>query len=198
GFGFWVALSGSFVLVGAIRDDTGTTDAGAAYLFDANTGALLHTFMNPTPAAFDNFSQSVAVAGNLVVVGAPQDDTGARDAGAAYLFDANSGALLRTLNNPTPEAGDSFGPSVAVSGNVVVVGAERDNTGATSAGAAYLFDPNTGTLLRTFTNPTPADNDRFGNSVALSGNLAVVAADADNTGARAAGAAYLFDANSGA
>jgi len=65
----------------------------------------------------------VAVSGNTVVVGAPWDDTGASDAGSAYVFDATTGGLLRTLNNPTPAASDYFGNSVAVSGNTVVVGA---------------------------------------------------------------------------
>ena len=67
----------------------------------------------------------MAVSGSTVVVGAYWDDTGATDAGAAYIFDATTGNLLRTLNNPTPAATDLFGRSVAVSGSTVVVGAHR-------------------------------------------------------------------------
>ena len=196
-FGYSVAVSGDLVVVGAYADDTGATDAGAAYVFDATTGNLLHTLNNPTPAASDYFGRSVAVSGNLVVVGASGDDTGATDAGAAYVFDATTGNLLRTLNNPTPAASDSFGSSVAVSGSTVVVGASGDDTGATDAGAAYVFDASTGNLLRTLNNPTPAASDFFGSSVAVSGSTVVVGAASDDTGATNAGAAYVFDATTG-
>ena len=102
---------------------------------------------------------SVAAVGtDRVLIGAPDDDTGATDAGAAYLFSTN-GALLTTFTNPTPAADDYFGYSVAAVGtDRVLIGAYSDDTGATDAGAAYLFSTN-GTLLTTFTNPTPAADD---------------------------------------
>jgi hypothetical protein len=196
-FGYSVAISGSTVIVGAIGDDTGATNIGSAYVFDAATGALLHTLANPTPAANDFFGWSVAVSGTMVVVGARGDDSVVTDVGAAYVFDAATGALLHTLANPTPGAYDWFGFDVAVSGNTLVVGALDDNTGAPDAGAAYVFDGATGTLLRTLTNPTPAVCDEFGYSVAVSGNTVVVGAYYDDTGARDAGAAYMFDAATG-
>ena len=196
-FGSSVAISGNTVVVGAYGDDTGATDAGAAYVFDATTGDFLHTLANPTPGAGDHFGSSVAVSGNAVVVGAYGDDTGATDAGAAYVFDAATGDFLRTLANPMPAAGDSFGSSVAVSGNAVVVGAYGDDTGATDAGAAYVFDATTGVLLRTLANPTPGAGDEFGSSVAVSGSTVVVGALSDDTGAQDAGAAYVFDATTG-
>jgi hypothetical protein len=193
-FGYSVAISGNTVVVGAYQDDTGATDAGTAYIFDATTGNLLHTLANPTPAAYDNFGNSVAISGNTVVVGAYKDDTGATDAGAAYIFNATTGNLLRTLANPTPAASNGFGISVAISGNNVVVGADGDDTGATDAGTAYIFDATTGNLLRTLANPTPAVSDYFGYSVAISGNTVVVGAYQDDTGATNSGAAYIFDA----
>ncbi len=166
GFGCSVAISGNTIVVGAYWNDTGATDAGSAYVFDATTGALLHTLNNPTPAIEDYFGGGIAISGNTVVVAAPRDDTGATDAGSAYVFDATSGALLRTLNNPTPEIGegegDVFGASMAISGNTVVVGASGDDTGATDAGSAYVFDATTGALLHTLNNPTPEIGDGFG------------------------------------
>jgi outer membrane protein assembly factor BamB len=167
-----VAMSGNLAVVGDPGDDTGATDAGSVYIFDATnvldqqTGGLLRTLHNPTPAANDNFGASVAISANLVVVGAPYDDTGAADAGSAYVFDATTGALLWTLNNPTPAPGDQFGYAVAVSANTVVVGAPFDDTGAMDAGSAYVFDAATGTLLQTLSDPAPAESDRFGWCVA--------------------------------
>jgi len=196
-FGYAVAVSGNTVVVAAPYDDTGASDAGSVYIFDASTGNLLRTLVNPTPANGDNFGYSVAVSGNTVVVGAYRDDTGALNAGSAYVFDASTGTLLSTLANPTPEVDDQFGVSVAVSGSRVVVGANFDDTGATNAGSAYAFDAATGNLLTTLNNLTPAAGDNFGYSVAVSGNTVVVAANRDDTGATDAGSAYIFDAFTG-
>jgi hypothetical protein len=140
-FGISVAaVESDRVLIGAPYDSTGAAGAGAAYLFSTN-GALLITFLNPTPAVSDWFGYSVAAVGNdRVLIGAYDDDTGASDTGAAYLFSTN-GALLTTFLNPTPQADDRFGYSVAAVGtDRVLIGADRDNTGATDAGAAYLFN----------------------------------------------------------
>jgi len=196
-FGASVSVSGNNVLVGARFDDTGAANAGSAYLFDATTGNLLQTFNNPTPILNDLFGFSVSVSGNNVLVGTPVDDTGAIDAGSAYLFDATTGNLLQTFNNPTPVNQDQFGISVSVSGNNVLVGTRLDDTGAIDAGSAYLFDATTGNLLQTFNNPTPILNDNFGESVSVSGNNVLVGTTLDDTGAIDAGSAYLFDATTG-
>src|SRR5713101_5131408 len=85
--GFAVAGLGSNVLVGVPNDDTGGIDAGAVYLFHSTTGAVVQIFQKPTPAAGDQFGYSIAAVGSNVLVGAPNDDTGGTDAGAAYLLD---------------------------------------------------------------------------------------------------------------
>ncbi len=195
-FGWAVAALGSDrVIIGAFGDDTGATDAGAAYLFNLN-GALLTTLTNPTPAATDFFGIAVAAVGSdRVLVGAYGDNTGASDAGAAYLFSTN-GTLLTTFTNPTPAANDFFGWSVAAVGSGrVLIGSYNDSSGGVNAGAAYLFSTN-GTLLTTFTNPTPVAGDHFGISVAaLGSDRVLIGARLDDTGASDAGAAYLFNTN---
>jgi hypothetical protein len=199
-FGWSVAGVGTNVVIGARGDDTGASfDAGAAYLFDSNTGALLQTFNNPDPDLDDQFGYSVAGVGTNVAIGAPYDDPGGvENAGTAYLFDSNTGALLQTFNNPTPEVDDGFGWSVAgVEETNVLIGAPSDNTGATDAGSAYLFDGNTGLLLQTFNNPTPEVADGFGFSVAATGTEVIIGATSDNTGAEDAGSVYVFDSNTG-
>ena len=96
------------------------------------------------------------------------------------------------INNPTPEVGDSFGGSVSIDGNNVLVGVELDDTGFPDSGSAYLFD-DAGNLVLTFNNPTPLSSDNFGYSVSISGNNVLVGAYLDNTGASSAGSAYTFD-----
>ncbi len=196
-FGSAVAVSGSTVVVGAYQNDIGATDAGAAYLFDATTGSLSHTLANPAPAYGANFGASVAIAGNIVVVGCPTDSTAATYAGAAYLFDASTGSLLGILTSPTPTTNNGFGTSVAISGSIVVVGAYLNDSVATGAGVAYVFNATTGSLLCTLADPTPAVDDYFVAAVAISGNTVVVGAYRSDAGATDAGAAYLFDATTG-
>ena len=129
------------MLVGVGPEDSGVTDSGAAYLFDATTGGLLHTFLNPTPDSGDHFGNSVTISGDKVLIGAPEDDSGARNSGAAYLFETATGNLLHTFLNPTPAKNDKFGDSVAISGDKVLIGALGDDAGAKDSGAAYLFSP---------------------------------------------------------
>jgi expansin (peptidoglycan-binding protein) len=64
--------------------------------------------------------------------------------GAAYLFDAATGDFLLTLTNPMPGADHYFGTVVAFAGGHVLVGVPSDDTGASKAGSAYLFDGTTG------------------------------------------------------
>ena len=83
----------------------------------------------PAPATgmgYTALGTSVASAGSRTVVGAPQDDTGAQDAGVVKVFDSVTGALLLVIPNPSPASGDRFGDSVAISGSRVVVGAPFD------------------------------------------------------------------------
>jgi hypothetical protein len=196
-FGNSVAVSGNTLVVGAPYDSTVRKDAGLAYIFDAATGSLLRTLSNPTPADEEHFGWSVAISGSTVVVGAPSEGAGSTRAGSAYIFDAATGTLLWTLNNPTPANGDLFGASVGVSGSTVVVGAYHDDTGATDSGSVYVFDLATGTLLRTLSNPTPGANDYFGCSVALSGTMLAVGAYGDDTRGTNLGSVYLFDPDTG-
>ncbi len=193
-FGVSVSISGNNVLIGAFLDNIGPAfNAGSVYLFDTASGNLLQTFNNPTPDMGDLFGRSVSISGNIVLIGAPFDDTGALDAGIAYLYDATSGNLLHTLTNPTPGDQDIFGHLVSISGNNVLIGADGDDTGATATGSAYLYDAITGNLLQTFNNPDPDFADRFGTSVNISGNTILIGAPFDSTGAPQAGMAYLYD-----
>jgi len=114
-FGSRMATVGNLLLIAASADNTGGDNSGAAYLYDPSTGELLHTFVNPTPQAGDAFGLHVAATADKILISARGDDTGATDSGAAYLFDAATGQLLQTFLNPTPDAGDLFGRSVAIS-----------------------------------------------------------------------------------
>ncbi|NOS70578.1 MAG: hypothetical protein HOP33_11690 [Verrucomicrobia bacterium] len=194
GFGFSVTAVGSEnFLIGSFHDNPGGGQFGAAYLYDLS-GNLVQSFTNPTPANLDGFGTIVAVVGaDKVLIGAPGDDTGASGAGAAYLFNIN-GTLLTTFTNPTPVASDAFGSAVvAVDADKLLISAPADDTGATDAGAAYLYDLS-GNLLKTFTNPAPASTDQFGKTLtAVGASQVLIGAPTDDAGAANAGTAYLLD-----
>lgn len=188
------AITNNNVAVGAREDNTVAALAGAAYIFDGSTGALLHTFRgsNVIDGGGDLLGQALAGVGNNLLVGAPRNDTGALNAGIAYLFDGLTGQLLLTIPNPNPANSDFFGQAVAGVGNDLLVGAPAvDVGGASDIGRAYLFDGSTGNLLRTFDNPNPATTSFFGTAVTSVGNNVLIGA----TGGQ--GAAFLFDSTTG-
>ena len=204
-FGSSVAISGNYAIVGAYGEDNyDAANSGMAYIFNVTTGALVYTLDNPNAygtGANDAFGSSVAMSGNYAIVGVDREDkAGGLDSGKAYIFNVTTGALLHTLDNPTPSAGDygdQFGYAVGISGDFAVVGALYDDAGGTDAGRAYIFDVTTGLLVKTLANPTAvgsSDNDRFGSSVAISGNYCIVTAPTEDFDEAASGTAYIFQA----
>jgi len=153
----------------------------------------VHTFTNPNSSNPDFFANAVAIDGNYALVGARTEDTGATDAGLAFLYDVTTGNLLR-IADLSPAAGDNFGWSVAVRGDYVAIGAPSDNTGGNDAGRAFLFSASTGNLLHSFSGPGAAAGDRFGDSVAISGNHVLIAATFDRSFVLRGGQAFMFDA----
>lgn len=194
-FGCSVAALGNNVLIGALGHDTAVNDSGAVYLFDGSTGQLLRTFLNPNPDWSDRFGCSVAAVGKNVLIGANYDDPyGIDSAGAAYLFDGSTGALLHTFTSPTPHVGDFFGACVGGVGGNVLIGADLvDIDGIKDTGAAYLYDGTTGELLATFVSPTLQQGSGFGRCVAGIGNNVLIGAMYDQHGAPSAGAVYMFE-----
>ncbi len=204
-FGFSVAASGNTVTVGAPNDAVGATaNQGSAYVF-VRGGAGWTQQQKLTAndgAAGDLFGRSVALSGNIVVVGAPFDDIGANaDQGSAYVFtrDSTKWTQQQKLIASDGVANDRFGPAVAISGDTLVVGAPNDAIGAnTTQGSAYVFirngaAPPVWTQQQKLTANDGAANDNFGFSVSLSGDIVVVGAPfGDISTASLQGSAYVF------
>ena len=139
-FGYSVAVSGDTVVVGAYYEDSGGSDAGAAYVFVRNgtSWSQQGKLVAGDAQADDQFGQSVAISGDTVVVGAHYEDDGGSDAGAAYVFvyDGTAWTEQDKLVAGDAQVDGRFGYSVAVSGDTVVVGASGEGS---YAGAAYVF-----------------------------------------------------------
>ncbi len=208
------------VIVGAPGEDGGATNAGRTYVFSGGLGScsLLYALVSPNPESNGYFGRSVSGAGDVnsdgsddVIVGAYGEAGGATDAGRAYIFSGNGGGLLYTLQSPNAESFGYFGRVVSGAGDVnddghddVIVGAYREDGGATDAGRAYVFSGNGGGLLHTLASPSPEQQGFFGSSVSGAGDVnddgyddAVVGAQNENGGATDAGRAYIFSGNGG-
>ena len=203
-FGFSVAISGDYAIVGAVLDDpSGVTDAGSAYIYfrTGTAWSLQATLPNPAPASSDLFGHSVAISGDYAIVGAYLDDhSGVTNTGSAYIYfrSGTTWSLQATLPNPTPDTNEQFGNSVAISGDYAIVGApEDDPSGVTGAGSAYVYfrSGTTWSLQTTLPNPAPVSGDFFGNSVAISGDYAIVGAPFDDAGTADSGSAYIYFRN---
>ena len=246
-FGWDLALSGDTLVVGAPGEDSAATvvngnqldnsatGSGAAYVFtrSGKTWSQQAYLKAPNAEADDSFGRAVSASGDYVLVGAPDEDSAASglqgdasdnslaSSGAAYLF-VRSGTQWSSqlyLKASNPDAGDDFGSSLAVEGDLVLVGApyEASSSGGIGgdqtdnsmfhAGAVYAFR-RTGELWSAgaFIKPTmPGVSDSFGASIAISGSTAVVGArweDGGSTGVggdqaddsiASSGAAYVFD-----
>ncbi|MBS2016287.1 MAG: hypothetical protein JST00_25615 [Deltaproteobacteria bacterium] len=227
GFGTAVAISGDTIAVGAPGE---LANAGAVHLFRrsgttwSEQGVLRASNVrgdDPLYGKGARFGASLALSGDELVVGAPEEPSAAfgidgdatsvsaPGAGAVYTFTRTGGVFTQRayVKSIHTAAGSRFGAAVAYATGTVAIGSEVGPTPA-RGGAVYLFTK-TGSSLAygSFVQPTNASRDAlFGTAVALSPNGAILAVgaereasralgidgDATDTTADSAGAAYLF------
>ncbi len=218
-FGGSVGISGDTIVVGA-SDYYGSGD-GAAYVFSRNAGGLDHwgevKKLTSDPLEHGPFGDSVAIDGDTIVAGAPEQPVYPDPlywAGAAYVFkrdnpSAGQWGQVRKLTASDAKSSALFGYSVAISGDRIVVGASGDTDDHTgswvySAGAAYVFARDQGGVdnwgqVRKLTTSDAQAGDGFGLSVGISGQTIVGGAEGEDGGTGNprpdAGAAYVFDVN---
>lgn len=163
-------------------------------------GQCIEQKLLPSDGALtDAFGTSVDVFGTTAVVGAPNKDSGGLfNTGAAYVFENNGSGWVEVAKLVAFDMGqnDRFGKSVAIHGNVIVVGAPENSAGR---GAVYVFEDNgSGWQFTTKVVPPAQPLGPFlGTSVdVLTGPglspTFVVGAVGDDTLGMGAGAIYLF------
>src|SRR5210317_1656960 len=194
-FGYSVSISGDYAIVGAPYEDTGGSNAGAAYIYTRNpsTGVWGSEQKILGEAAGDEFGKSVSISGDYAIVGSPDEDTGASSAGATYIYTRSVTTWGNEQKILGETAGDYFGYSVSISGDYAIVGAPYEDTGASSAGAAYIYTRSGTTWGNEQKLLGEVASDFFGWSVAIDGGNAIVGAQYEDTGASNAGAAYIYE-----
>ena len=147
-----------------------------------------------TSGLFAPSQHALACSEAWIVVGAPSAaENSAGGEGAVQVFNAITGVFIRKLLPPLPvQAGLEFGTAVAINGNQLAVGAIGP-TGS-EAGKVYIYNLANGALLRTLVPAGIGDGgaagDRFGYSLAFSGDWLVVGAPNDDS---FRGSAYFFN-----
>ncbi len=181
-FGTAVGISGSTAVVGAPFDSVLALNAGRAYVFRPdqfnNWTQDAGSPLTPSIFAFTaEFGRSIAIDGNVIVVGAPGTS---QDTGAVYVFryDGQSWAEEQMLSASDGEEDDLFGWSVAVDGSVLVVGARADDDGGVNAGAVYVFrhDGSTWNQEAKLLGCEAGNGFRLGESVSINADLVVAGA----------------------
>jgi FG-GAP repeat len=203
-FGFCVALSGDTAFVGAPTDGDvplNQSSRGSVYVF-TRSGTSWSEQAKLTPSfgeASDEFGISVALDGDTALVGAHLSIVDRHvNAGAAYVF-MRTGSTWSEEAKLTASDGDDddfFGARVALSGDTCLVGAHEDDIGDNQdQGSAYVFARSGSTWVEQ-AKLSPQDGDTYdnlGESVAISGDTAVIASSVAGPGISAShGSAYIY------
>lgn len=211
GFGGSLELRGNTAYIGAVADGTNILTAyGAVYIYEYN-GAVWSAPTRLSACDFwtckllDLFGASIELYDETtLLIGAPGVDwNNVTDAGAAYIYEFVEGAWVGVddFSAAAPIESGSFGASMSLDGDLLLVGAPRE-TGFGSSnpgpGSAYVFiaSENTTWTQADELRVNAAGIDYFGFGVAINGNRVIVGAHGDDRLAENAGAAFAFYANS--
>lgn len=201
-FGAAVAIDGVRIVIGAPGEDSAArtvdgdassnsaSDAGAAYVFtfDGTTWARSGYLKAQNADPGDRFGSAVAVRGADVVIGAPGEasasvsgaeqalDNSRPGSGAVYVFQPGPWRQTTYLKGDAQARG--FGASVAVGDQLAAVGAPNSLVTNATPGRAFFFEHagQTWSTARAISGSDTDDEDAFGSSVAVDGDLIVVGA----------------------
>jgi hypothetical protein len=197
-FGTAVAVGGDTLVAGSPFDDDGALNGGSAYVFvrSGTTWTQQDKLVALDASTGDFLGSSVALAGERAIAGAGGADPAGDGSGAAYVFArtgttwAQDGKLLP----PDGAAGDSFGRSVTIEGDVAAVGAHEHDSPDINRGAVYAYQRSgSAWSLRTKLLPTNGNTgDRFGNSLDLQAGTLIVGTSPDVHAGEDPGSAEVF------
>jgi hypothetical protein len=197
-----VAISGNVIVVGSEYGQQ-------ASVYVSSSGNWKDMVETATLYASDEmscdvFGTSVSISGNTIVVGDPEDNPACilTQPGAAYVFVEPAGGWAGTLTETAKLtasdalAGAGVGSSVSIDGDTIIAGAPGTYTSGVN-GAAYVWVKpsggwSSGTQTAQLTASDAVAGDLFGNSVSISGGVAVVGSPYIHSNHNHEGAAYVF------
>jgi hypothetical protein len=197
-FGYSVAVDGDTAVIGAYGDDNTGSNSGSAYVFIRSDGTWVQQarLAASDGASSDYFGYSVAVDGDMAVIGAYGDSDNGTNSGSAYVFIRSGSSWVQQakLSAPGGAAYHYFGYSVAGNGGTILIGAFGDGDNGSKSGAAYVFIRSDTSWVQQarLTASDWAAGDYFGYSVAVDGHTAVIGAYGDDDNGINSGSAYVF------
>jgi hypothetical protein len=203
-FGISVAIDGPVTVVGSYATVGGNAYQGAAYVFTEQNDAWTQTqkLIVAEGVANDIFGQAVAVRGSTIVVGSVETSVGHFQGGAAYVFEESGGTwqqVQRLTNEADVSNRASFGSSLAMDDDTLIVGAYGQVVDSILSGAVYVFSRTDGMWSQSQVL-APSDGQflgLYGISVAFDGGRIIVGADNQNPSPVGPGAAYIYSAVDG-
>ncbi len=198
-FGYSVCVDGNYAVVGAAL---GLNNAGKAYIFRKDTdGWVEEAILTPGDGAPDDpwwFGFSAAISGDYVLVGQLE---GYIRGGSAYVFKNTAQGWIEEakLTASDAMAGDRFGFSVSMSGEVAIIGTPSNDDLGAESGSAYVFENIAGewTQQQKLHAADGMANASFGTSVSIRGNHAIIGASGHDHYTGLTGAAYIFTKGTG-
>jgi len=185
-FGQSVSISGSVVIIGAYSNN----QTGSAYIYknDGNNWVQETKLMPSDGSPNDSFGYSVSLSDDRAIVGAANNN----NIGAAYIFNYNGNSWVFNAKVYAFDGsdGDSFGKSVSILGNQILVGAPYDD----DIGSAYLFI-NDGVSWNQSLKLIPSDgsiDDYFGRTTSLSTHYSLIGASGNDDYGDLSGSAYIY------
>ncbi len=149
-----VDIDGDVAVVGSFVDDPNGNDSGSAYVYRYDKASATWVEEQKLTAGAlgsggDYFGRGVCVSGDVIAIGAPLDDDDANpaitDKGSVYVFRYDPGQKMwlldgnKKLTASNGNAGDQFGFSVDLGGDLLAIGARLDDDCAADSGSVYVF-----------------------------------------------------------
>lgn len=153
----------------------------------------------PVPAleSNDNFGSAAAVSGDVMGVVSEWDGTNVSRNGAVFMYRRGPSGweVEDTIDVPDNQLNTNFGCSIAVSGDVLVVGARQDGEHGVNSGAAYVYRYS-GSAWQLESKLTASDagmGESFGSDLGVEGDTIIVGVPASDSFGPNRGAAYVFE-----
>ena len=199
-FGYYLSISGDYVIIGAPYDDDMGANSGSAYIFKNNGTSWIEEqkIYASDGAADDWFGRCISMDADYAIIGAPHDDDMGNNSGSAYIFKNNGTSWIEEKKLTAIDGADDdwFGRRVSIDGNYAIIGAENNDVNGEDSGSVYIFkydDKNWVEEAKLIASDGEVE-DYFGTSVSIDGNHAIIgAALDDNSNGVDAGSVYIFE-----
>lgn len=190
-----IAASDGTLMVGA--PDLSTP--GAVYVYAELGGDWIEQqiLYSSSVSPYDDFGRSIAIEGDIAVVGAPLTQEVGLFSGSAYVFrfDGTSWVEEQALFASDAAENDRFGEAVAISGDVILIGAFANDDQGLNSGSAYSFrfDGTSWIEEQKLTASDADSDDNFGDALAIQGDFALISSPREEGAGNDTGAVYAFE-----